>query len=70
MSRQDGELVAEGTANIGALLRSFGAPPTDRDRSEAIARFLSGEEGWEMALRQLGGTFATPAPGLRSEQEE
>ena len=61
MSRHDGDISAAGEAIlpldelIGALGRSrlLGI-----DRTDALARFLSGGEGWSDARAALGGTFA------------
>jgi hypothetical protein len=44
--------------------------PEDCDRQEAIARFLSGSEGWDEAMRRLGGAFAVTATGLRERKAD
>ena len=42
---------------LGALRRPAGAETGNR--REAIARFLSGSDGWRDAAATLGGAFAT-----------
>lgn len=53
------ELDADGLFSINRR----GEPPADRERQEAIACVLSASDGWDSALRRLGGTFAST--GLR-----
>lgn len=50
-----------------ALLGS-GADVDQRSRQDAIACYLSGDEGWRDALKTLGGTFAEEEPGLRERK--
>jgi hypothetical protein len=38
-----------------------------RLRNDAIACALSASEGWQEAVRRLGGAFAEQAAGLRTE---
>jgi hypothetical protein len=38
------------------------------ERTDAVACFVAGAEGWEQAVRQLGGAFAQCEPGLFDDQ--
>jgi hypothetical protein len=38
------------------------------ERTDAVACFLAGAEGWEQAAQQLGGAFAEFEPGLTDAQ--
>ena len=42
----------------------------ERSRQDAVACFLSGGEGWEQALQELGGAFADEEQGLMRGQSE
>jgi hypothetical protein len=42
----------------------------ERSREDAIACFLSGSEGWDEAVKLLGGTFAQAATGLKERKED
>ena len=66
MSKYDGEIrgVAEVSGELEALLDGFGQlPRTGPNRHDAMAHFLSGEEGWREARKTLRGTFAKPSRG-------
>jgi hypothetical protein len=39
-------------------------------RNDAIACALSASEGWQEAVRRLGGAFAEQAAGLRQNKDE
>ena len=39
-------------------------------REDAIACALSASEGWQEAVKRLGGAFASDAPGLRERKGE
>jgi hypothetical protein len=41
-----------------------------RSREDAIACALSASEGWEEAVKRLGGAFAEDAPGLKERKDE
>ena len=41
-----------------------------RSREDAIACYLSGGDGWREAMKQLGGTFAKEAAGLRDRKAD
>ncbi len=61
MSRFDGEITAASEASIELeeLLAAFGSvAATGCNRSDAMAQFLSGAEGWQGAKAALRGTFA------------
>jgi hypothetical protein len=53
--------------SLAELLEKLGetAGPGDRSREDAIACYLSGDEGWREAVKQLGGTFAERAKELK-----
>ena len=66
MAKYDGEIkaVAEVPAELEELLAAFGQPPrTGPDRHDAMAHYLSGEEGWRDARKALRGTFARSSRG-------
>ncbi len=52
-----------------ALLGS-GTDVDQRSRQDAIACYLSGDEGWRDALKALGGTFAEDEEGLRERKAD
>jgi phosphomannomutase len=39
-------------------------------RNDAIACALSASEGWEKAVRLLGGAFAEESPGLKGHKDD
>jgi len=41
-----------------------------RSREHAIACYLSGADGWDEAVKRLGGTFADRAAGLRERKAD
>ena len=62
MSRFEGDFTAAAEAQLSmaellGLVEEQGAGL--RKRQEAIARCLSGEEGWREAIQALGGSFAS-----------
>ena len=61
---------AEEPLNIAELLEKLGetAGLDGRSREDAIACYLSGGAGWKEAVKQLGGTFAEGAAGLRERK--
>ena len=68
MARFDGELTAAGEASLDIveLLSLLSASPLDnRDRSDAIACYLSSSEGWRAARGLLKGNFAALAASTR-----
>jgi len=52
-----------------ALLGDRGAG-TERSREDAIACYLSAGEGWDEAVKLLGGTFAQGTAGLKERKED
>ena len=66
MSKYDGEIraVAEVSGDLDELLAALGrgAAPS-QERPDAMAHYLSGEEGWRDARKALRGAFAQPSPG-------
>ena len=65
MSRFEGDFAAAGGAPLGNgelsdLLSAYSALQ-GRERQEAIACYLSASEGWDEAMKALGGAFATDA---------
>ena len=64
MSRFEGDFTAAGDAQLSmaellGLIDEKGAGCGKRQ--EAIARCLSGEEGWREAIQALGGSFSSTA---------
>ena len=75
MARFDGELRAAGEASIDMadLISLLSASPMgNRDRSDAIACFLSSSEGWRDARGVLKGNFAAlaGATGLTGDKDK
>ena len=65
MSRFEGDFAAAGGAPLSSgelseLIGTFSAL-SGRQRQEAIACYLSASEGWDEAMKALGGAFATDA---------
>ena len=61
MAKYDGEIraSAEVSGELDELLAALGQPPrSGPDRHDAMAHYLSGEEGWRDARKALRGTFA------------
>lgn len=66
MSKFDGEIraAAEVAVELDELLVALGRTPRVAvDRQDAMAQYLSGEEGWRDARKALRGTFAASLPG-------
>jgi hypothetical protein len=66
LSKYEGEIraVAEVSGDLDELLSALGrASGTGADRHDAMAHYLSGEEGWRDARKRLRGTFAGPSRG-------
>ena len=64
MSKYDGEIraAAQVPSAHEDMLEAFGhLPRTGPDRPDAMAHYLSAEEGWRDARRTLRGTFAKPS---------
>ncbi len=56
--------MAEVAVELDELLVALGRTPrVAADRQDAMAQYLSGEEGWHDARKALRGTFADPLPG-------
>ena len=65
MSRYEGDIRAagDGAVELDELFVALGRLPRIAvDRHDALARFLSGGEGWRDACTALGGTFAKGVP--------
>ncbi|MEO7366169.1 MAG: hypothetical protein ABIW03_07615 [Sphingomicrobium sp.] len=61
MSRLEGDFSAAGDASLSAEelnLLSASSGLDSRERQAAIACYLSAGEGWDEALKSLGGAFA------------
>ena len=57
--------------SLTQLLELLGPAGGDEaTRKQAVACFLAGAEGWEEALRSLGGAFAEGEARLRDDQAE
>lgn len=73
MARFERDLGASAAAplSLAQLLDLLGpAAGGEVERTGAVARFVAGAEGWEEALRELGGTFAETEQGLTDGQAE
>ena len=76
LSRFDGDISAASEASIELeeLLAAFGSVAAGgASRNDAMARFLSGAEGWRDARKALRGAFAgtvPPGPGLTGEKDK
>ena len=56
--------VGEVSAQLEELFAALGhTPPAGPDRKDAMACYLSAEEGWRDARKSLRGTFAKPFRG-------
>ena len=65
MSKFEGEFRAagEGSVELDQLFVGLGRGlRIATDRHDALAHYLSGEEGWRDAVTTLGGTFAKASP--------
>ena len=61
LSRYEGDIRAagQGSVELDDLFVALGRlPRIAADRHDALARYLSGDEGWRDACTALGGTFA------------
>lgn len=70
MSRLEGDFSSAGDASLSTEelvnLLSAGSGLNSRERQAAIACYLSAGEGWDEALKSLGGAFA-PQDGEAEE---
>ena len=55
--------------DLVALLAKF-EEDNGLSREDAIACALSASEGWQEAVKQLGGAFASDASGLNERKDE
>ena len=68
MARHEADFRAAAEAELAASeLRTLGLAETGREA--ALARFLAGAEGWDEAVKALGGAFAGE-PQLRRPKED
>lgn len=74
MARHEGDLEAGKGAplTLDELLAVLGrpAPAADSSKEGARACFLSASEGWNEALKQLGGAFAEDIGALNPAEKE
>ena len=74
VSRYEGDIRAagQGAVELDDLFLALGRlPRIAADRHDALARYLSGDEGWRDAGTALGGTFAKGvSPGSRLIERE
>ena len=74
MARHDGEFHAgeQKPLSLPELLQLLGgaAEAGGYSREEAIACYLSGDDGWREAAQLLGGTFAEGAVELRELKDD
>jgi hypothetical protein len=65
LSKFEGDIRAAGQGGIelDELFVALGRRPRlAADRQDALARYLSADDGWNDACAALGGTFATRSP--------
>ena len=74
MARHEGDFRKEAKEplSLADLLALIGtdAESGERSREDAIACYLSGSDGWSEAVKQLGGTFAERATGLKERKDD
>ena len=74
MARHEGDFrsKARQPLSMNELLALLGdaAEREGRSREDAIACYLSGDEGWREAVKLLGGAFAEGEARLRERQED
>ncbi len=76
MSKYDGDIRAAGEVSVELeeLLATLGGVPRlAPNRQDAMAQYLSGEEGWRDARKTLRGTFANASrqgTGLTGDQDK
>ncbi len=70
LEREFGASAAE-PLSLNQLLELLGPANGDEvSRRQKIACYLAGADGWEEALRELGGTFADTEQGLTDGHAE
>ena len=73
MARYDKNMDASAAEplSVPQLLELLDQPaPDGSERTDAVACFLAGAEGWEQAARQLGGAFAECKPESIDEKSQ
>ena len=74
MARYEGDFRASAhePLSLNELLALLGdkGVGAERSREDAIACYLSASEGWDEAVKLLGGTFAQGAAGLKERKED
>ncbi len=74
MARHEGNFrgIAEEPLSLNELLALLGnaGDGEPRSREDMIARALSAEEGWQEAVKCLGGAFAEEEAKLRERKDE
>ena len=74
MARHEGDVRAKAKQplSLSELLALLGdaAERDGRSREDAIACYLSGDDGWREAVKLLGGTFAQEEAGLKERQSD
>jgi hypothetical protein len=74
LARHEGDFrsTAEAPLSLNELLALLGngAQGEARSRDDAIACYLSAGEGWQDAMKRLGGAFADGVSGLKEPKAE
>ena len=74
MARHEGDFRAKAQEplSLNELLALLGdaAERDGRSREDAIACYLSGDDGWDEAVKLLGGTFAQGKARLKGRQSD
>ena len=72
LARHEGDIAAGARAELtfeelAAIVRK---PLSDTDREDAIACYLSASDGWDEAVKLLGGAFAEDMTGLKARKDD
>ena len=74
LARHEGDFraAAEEPLSLNDLLTLLGNKDAgaERSREDAIACYLSASEGWNEAVKLLGGAFAGGVAGLKERKED
>jgi hypothetical protein len=74
LARHEGDFRAKAQEPLGLdeliALLADAAEREGQSREDAIACYLSGDEGWREAVKLLGGTFAEGEAGLKERKAD
>jgi type IV secretory pathway VirJ component len=69
LARHEGDVRANAQEPL-SLSELLAAERGGRSREDAIACYLSGDDGWREAVKLLGGTFAQEEARLKERQSD